>query len=222
MAPILRLAVAGQQPEDVDLSRAVEHVSSGGLLVYPTGTVYGVGCVLRPEPLAELRALKQREEDHPFLVLIGDPAEAEALSWSEESRELASVFWPGSVTLVLADPERRFPSAVRSAAGAVAVRESPHPLVRRLLGELGEPICSTSANSPGEPPARTGSEALECFASSERSRELMVLDAGGLPPSDVSTIVDCTGSPPRVLRSGATPLGRLRCVIPTVAGESPD
>jgi len=194
-------------------------VRGGGLLAYPTETVYGFGGACTPEGVSRVRALKRREGDKPILVVVRGMDEVASLRWSEEARELARIFWPGAVTLVLADPAGIFPPGVRNSAGGVAVRVSPHPLVGVLLEELGAPLTSTSANAPGEPPARSGAEAARAAEALGAGQEMLVLDAGTLPASGPSTIVDCTGARPVVVREGSVPLQRLRCALPDIHGN---
>ena len=204
---------------DADLSLLVEGLRAGGAVVYPTETVYGLGGACTPEGVARVRSLKPRERDKPLIALVSNPAEAEALEWSDAARELASVFWPGAMTLILRDPECTFPVGVRHPeTGAVAVRVSPHPTVARLLAALGGPLTSTSVNVPGEPPARSFDEAAEAV---ERlgAEGVWMMNEGTLPESAPSTVVDCTGPEPMVLREGAIPIPRLRCVIPEIHGH---
>ena len=125
----------------------LDHLRQGRVLAYPTETVYGFGAVCTPEGVDGVRALKGRSEDKPLLVLLPKAEHAAGLAWTDEARELGEVFWPGAVTLVLSDPAGIFPAGIRSSAGTVAVRVSPHPLVRAILSRLDEPITSTSANA---------------------------------------------------------------------------
>lgn len=206
----------GVSAEDADLSAAVAHVRAGGLLVYPTETVYGLGGLCNTEAVARVRGLKGREPDKPLIALVRRPEDVEELVWTPESRELAEIFWPGAVTLVLPDPRRTFPDGVRSVDGAVAVRMSPHPLVVRLLDELREPLTSTSANLPSEEPAHSGTAAADAARSLGVAGDVLVLDAGTLPASGPSTVVDCTVSPPVVIRQGTVPIDRLRCALPGI------
>lgn len=199
-----------------DFVEVAAHVRAGGFVAYPTETVYGFGGLCTRGSVEGLRHLKRRQADKPFIAMIRDLADAERLSWSEEARELARIFWPGALTLVLRDPEGIFPSGVRGASEAVAVRVSPHPLVRRLLEVVGTPVTSTSANAPGQPPASSGSEALDVARSLGAGPEMWVLDIGVLPPSEPSTVVDCTGVEPVVLRAGTVPVTRLRCAVPEI------
>jgi L-threonylcarbamoyladenylate synthase len=200
--------------EPSGLERAVAHVRAGGLLAYPTETVYGFGGSLASDAVAAVLALKGRGVTRPVLLLVASPADAPGLLWSEEARELARVFWPGALTLILADPGQRYPPGVRSPSGGVGVRRCAHAVPMRLVEALGAPVTSTSANVPGEAPARSGDEAAEVAARLGVGPDMLVLDAGQLPESPPSTVVDCAGATARVVREGAIPISRLRCVLP--------
>jgi L-threonylcarbamoyladenylate synthase len=196
-----------------------EHLQRGGLLAYPTETVYGFGGLCTPEAVGRLRDLKRRAEDRPLLVLVRSADQTAELDWTDDARELASIFWPGALTLVLADPGRSFPDGVRSAEGAVAVRVSSHPMVAALLDLLPTALTSSSANAPGEAPARSAEEALLAAEALGAGDEMLVLDGGRLPPSGPSTIVDCTGPAPVMIREGTVPLSRLRCALQAIHGR---
>lgn len=206
---------------DADLSGVVEHLRSGGVIAYPTETVYGLGGACTPEAVRVVRELKGRGDGKPLLALVESADAVEDLRWTPEARELAGIFWPGSVTLVLDDPDAIFPPGVRSRKGTVAVRVSPHPLVARLLSTFGAPLTSTSLNVPGSAPVPSGAEAREVL---ERlgADDVVLLDGGTLPTSGPSTVVDCTGGAPVVLREGAIPTARLRCAIPEIHGTRID
>ena len=188
------------------------HLRDGGLIAYPTETVYGLGCALRPAALAALARLKHRPGGKPFLLLIEDRG-VSGVHWTSPARALAGRFWPGPLTLALQAEPEAFPPEVVSSAGAVAVRASSHPAPRALVRALGEPITSTSANAPGEEPAREPAAVERAFATlGAEYANVWLLDGGTLPPSPPSTVVDCTADPPRLIREGAIPrneLGRL-------------
>ncbi len=213
------LDLRGADPQAPGIGPAVDHLRAGGVLAYPTETVYGFGARCTPEGVDAVRLLKGRSDAKPFLALVACAEDVGALAWTEEARELAGIFWPGALTLVLADPGGLFPDGVRTPAGTVAVRVSPHALVRTILEGLGEPLISTSANRPGGPPARSGAEVLEVAAALNAGPELLVVEAGTLPSSSPSTIVDCTGDRARVVREGTIPVNRLRCALPDVHGR---
>ena len=205
--------------EDAEIAAVVSHVRAGGLLAYPTETVYGFGGLATEEGVAALRRLKGRGDDKPFLVLVPSPEAVPGLGWTDEARDLASVFWPGALTLVLADRSGTFPPGVRGLTGGVAVRVTSHPITRLLVERLGAPLTSTSANAPGSAPAASGEEALAVARAAGAGAEVLVLDAGRLAESAPSTLVDCTGAFPVLVREGATPLHRLRCVLPGIHGD---
>ena len=172
-------------------------------------------------PLRALAALKRRDANKPFLLLLPDPQGPPGLVWNRCARKLAGRLWPGPLTLVLPDPGRSFPAQVRGGSGGVAVRLSPAPVVRQILDEVGAPITSTSANPPGGAPACSGREAWDAACALEADERLWVVDAGELPPAPASTIVDCTGRNPVVLRAGALDPSELREICPP-AGEDAD
>jgi L-threonylcarbamoyladenylate synthase len=209
---ILRMPDAPPDPEL--LARVTQHLEGGGLVAMPTETVYGFGSALQEEPLLRLARMKARSTEKPFLVLVPGVNSVRDLHWPPKALALAEVFWPGALTLVLRDEEGLFPPGVRSPGGSVAIRQSPHPLARAVVEALGAPVVSTSANPPGKPPALSAQEAWETARGLGAGEELWVLDAGTLDPSDPSTIVDCTGEEPVVLRTGSIPVNRIRCVLP--------
>lgn len=213
MMTLRRLDLRGD-PE-ADLGAVISHLAADLPLAYPTETVYGLGGAVTPAGVRRVQRLKNRDTKRPLLMLIEGPDDAAGLRWTPEARTLAEAFWPGALTLVLEDPDHIFPPGVRNnETGGVGVRVSPHPLVRRLLGAYGRPLTSTSLNEPGMPPARSGREAGEVAA--RLDDEIFVLDAGTLPLSAPSTLVDCTGPDPLVLRAGSVPVARMRCVIPEI------
>jgi L-threonylcarbamoyladenylate synthase len=211
VADIVTLPYHDPRDRAAAADRLRRHLREGGLIAYPTETVYGFGCALMPGPLRRLSRLKGRGPDQPFLVLIRNPDDVGELAWTDAARRLAAAFWPGPLTLALADPGRRFPDAVRSRSGTVAVRVSPHPAAAQVLEACGGPVTSTSANRPGDPPSLDAGAAGRAFGADER--RALVLDGGSLPPSQPSTILDCSGGAPRLLRAGALPITEIEAFI---------
>ncbi|MBI4545699.1 MAG: threonylcarbamoyl-AMP synthase [Gemmatimonadetes bacterium] len=189
------------------------HLLAGGLIAYPTETVYGLGCALRQDALERLTALKGRVRGKPFLLLVTGTAQAHGLEWTEEARTLAARFWPGPLTLVLGADPGRYPQGVVSAAGGVAVRATSHQGMQAILHALGGPITSTSANRPRTPPAASASAAHAVLEALGGGTGVWLLDGGRLPPSPPSTIVDCSGGRPRLLRAGAIGAAELEKVV---------
>ncbi|HEU5171204.1 MAG TPA: L-threonylcarbamoyladenylate synthase [Gemmatimonadales bacterium] len=201
------------------IPRAGEHLRAGGLLAYPTETVYGLGSLPNAAGLAGLARLKGRPPGKPFLLLISGRAMAEAfgLTFSPAAAALAAAFWPGPLTLVLPGGEGKLPDALRGAEGGIAVRHTSHPGVARLVSALGVPLTSTSANRPGGATAPGADGVVELFREAVARGELMVLDGGVLGNVPPSTLVDCTGAAPALVREGAIPRAELRRAVGRLA-----
>jgi len=183
------------------IERVARHLEQGGLIAYPTETVYGFGCTLRADAVSRLAAAKRRAADRPFLLLIAGPAMLPALEWTETAKALARAYWPGALTLVLNVKDHKLPPEVVAPAGTVAVRATSHSGVRRLVERVG-PLTSTSANVPAEPPALNAEQAGLALAAIAGEWPALTLDGGTLPASTPSTIVDCSVAPARLVRAG--------------------
>ncbi|MGH7703210.1 MAG: L-threonylcarbamoyladenylate synthase [Gemmatimonadales bacterium] len=199
----------------VALPRALAHLTRNRVLGHPTETVYGLGSTLAESGIAAVAELKGRPLGKPFLLLVASPAMARerGLRFSHPAEALARAFWPGPLTLVLPSEPGLLPEAVRGADGGVAVRQTSHPGMTRLLEQWGAPLTSTSANRPGQPPASDALELVKEFGAAARSGTLLVLDGGVLGNPPPSTLVDCSGDGARLLREGAISRTGLRRVI---------
>lgn len=199
-----------------EVAAAVEpvrrHLDQGRIIGYPTETVYGLGSAPTDAATGRLAEFKGRADGKPFLLLVSSLAMAEefGLAFTSAARALASAFWPGPLTLVLRGAEGRLPDRLRGPEGGIAVRYTSHRGVAQLVAALGYPVTSTSANRPGLAPA-PGAEALAAMFQEELGRgELLVLDGGALGNVPPSTLVDCTGARPALIREGAIPRAELR------------
>lgn len=208
---------------DADIAAAmpatVDHLRAGGLLAYPTETVYGLGSLPTREALAALAELKGRPVGKPFLLLVSSRgmAEAAGLVLNSSARALSDAFWPGPLTLVLPGGEGKLPDELRGREGGIAVRHTSHRAIARLVAAVGQPLTSTSANRPGSLPAPGRDGILELFGPAIDSGRLLVLDGGVLGNVPPSTIVDCTARVPLLVREGAYPRGELRRAVGRLA-----
>ena len=194
-----------------NLPAVVAHLRGGGLLGYPTETVYGIGGDVSEASVTAVAGMKGREPGKPFLLIIADAKMAEDLGllFNDSARALARAFWPGPLTLALPGGPR-LPEMLRGPEGGVAVRHTGHPDLARLVAAYGAPITSTSANRPGRPPAPGAEAVVQEFKDEVESGKLLVLDGGVLGRVPPSTLVDCTSSQPRLVREGAIPRDELR------------
>jgi L-threonylcarbamoyladenylate synthase len=190
---------ASAQPRDI--ARAAEVLREGGIVAFPTDTVYGVGAYAMLSAAVErLYYVKQRPRDKAIpLLLPGTGALPLVVSQIPETAyALAERFWPGPLTVVL----RRAPAvpdAVTSGGDTVAVRVPDHPVTQALLAALAGPLAATSANLSGRPAPDTAQGVIDQL----EGRIRLILDGGTCPGGVASTVVDLTVSPPRVLRQGS-------------------
>jgi len=182
-------------PFEEGTEEALEVLRSGGVIAYPTETVYGLGAdPWDPKAVEKIYRIKGRPKEKRFLLVVSDVGMLEELAGEvpKAAGALMRRFWPGPLTLVL----RAGPEAPPWCGGTVAVRVPGHRGVRELVARFGRALISTSANRSSEPPARTAGEVAG------RLEEVdLILDGGpctGLP----STILDLSGESPRVLRWG--------------------
>jgi len=192
------LRLGGGGPCDETLDRAAQTLASGGLVAFPTDTVYGLGAdILRPAAIDRLYNIKGRERAKPLARLAADAgaAEAQASSWPRLARKLARAYWPGALTIVVGD---------------VGVRVPDHAAARGLASRAGGAVAATSANRSGMPEPRTAGEVVAALGAGVE----LVIDGGrtaGVP----STVVRVEAGPGgreriEVLRRGAIPEDELR------------
>jgi L-threonylcarbamoyladenylate synthase len=204
------IAIDRNTPDESVLQHAADVVRSGGLIVYPTETLYGIGAdANNPAAIRKVHEAKGRTERKPILVIV-DSVEmmlpyVESVSLA--ARILMEKLWPGPLTLVFKASGLVSSELVQS-TGTIGVRIPSGRLCLRLLAHLGVPLTSTSANSSGEKPARGVKEIQEGLTGID-----LYLDAGELPESQPSTVVDVSGDIPRVLRSGAVATDKLEQVL---------
>jgi len=195
------LKVDSSRPDRRTLDAAAEAVLRGGVIAFPTDTVYGLGCSLLDVAAVEMVGrLKRRAREHAFISLIPDPSQALglALSVSGMAKKLIDRCWPGPLSLIFVAAEI-VPPRVRGAGGTIALRCPNDVLSHALLQRIGGPVVSSSANLSGQPPAATAQEVVATFG----NQLDLVLDGGPRTGGVPSTLVDVSGPKPKLLRRGA-------------------
>jgi tRNA threonylcarbamoyl adenosine modification protein (Sua5/YciO/YrdC/YwlC family) len=193
------------------LTAAERAIAVGDLVVLPTDTVYGIAAdAFSPNAVARLLAAKRRGRDMPVPVLIGSWATLDGLvdHVPPQVDALRKAFWPGGLTLVVRHA-LSLAWDLGDAEGTVAVRMPLHPVAIELLQRTG-PLAVSSANVSGQPPAPDAADALAQLGDDVA----VYLDGGPSHDPVPSTIVDCTTTPPKVLRLGAVPVSELRTEVP--------
>lgn len=190
-------------PDDPAILEAAAILALGGLVAFPTETVYGLGADgLNPEAVARIYAAKGRPATNPVILHVADASAAWALvsHWPAEAQALAERFWPGPLTLVLPASEA-VPSIVRAGGPSVALRCPAHPVALALIRAAGRPLAAPSANRS----QHLSPTLAQHVASSLGEAVALILDGGPTEAGLESTILDLTGERPRILRPG--PIG---------------
>jgi L-threonylcarbamoyladenylate synthase len=196
--PVRRVDPA--RPDPVVLAEAADVLRAGGVVAFPTETVYGLGAAALSEPaVRRIFAAKGRPVDNPLIVHVDSLAAAERVaSWiSPLARKLADEWWPGPLTLVLeADPA--VPTATTGGLATVAVRMPSDPVALALLQTVGIPVAAPSANRSGRPSPTSAQHVIDDLGDSVD----LVVDGGATRLGVESTVVDARGDRPIVLREG--------------------
>ena len=202
---------------DEGRAAAVETLRAGGIVALPTDTVYGIAVALEtPGGIERLFRAKDRPPDRGIMLLLDDAAQAAAIGvMGPAAAALAAAFWPGGLTVVVPQrPDVPLPAVLTGGAATIGLRVPDHAAPRALAAAAG-PLPTTSANVSGLPEAR---DATEILAQLGEAVDL-ILDGGPAHGGLASTVVDCSGARPVILREGAIPTSRVARVLDT-AGVS--
>lgn len=202
----------------IDPEEAATFIRAGDVVAFPTETVYGLGAdVTRAKAIAKIFAAKERPADNPLIAHIADTDQLEKLvsKLTPDAERLLDAFFPGPLTLVLPKLDS-IPSIATGGLDTIGVRMPAHPLAQALIRASGTPLVAPSANRSGRPSPTTWSAVAEdldgriaCILQGDPSHE-------GLE----STVVDCTGDAPLVLRPGMITLEALQRVVPSTTAAS--
>lgn len=182
---------------DQNINQAIEVLEKNGLIIFPSDTVWGVGCLLNPVAVAKLYQLKHRDQTKPTGIYVKDwPMALRYGRFNSKAESLAREFWPGALAIVveatpLVDP------LIMGQTQTVSLRVPDHPQILKLLDRLNQPLVQTSANFAGQPAPISLSEIDPKFI--QATDYLLEGDAYG---QLASTVVDATAEPLKVLRPG--------------------
>jgi len=210
---VLRIDAACPEPESI--ARAADILRRGGLVAFPTETVYGLGAnALDAAAVGRIFAAKGRPASNPLIVHVACAADARPLvaGWPEAADQLAARFWPGPLTLVL-PRSALVPDVVTAGGPTVAIRCPAHPVARALIQAAGLPLAAPSAN----PAARVSATRAEHVLAGLGGRIELILDGGPTPGGIESTVLDLTSTPARLLRPGLVLPADIEQVIGPIA-----
>ncbi|MDP3697479.1 MAG: L-threonylcarbamoyladenylate synthase [Candidatus Taylorbacteria bacterium] len=183
------------------IKEAVRVLASGGIIICPTDTLYGIGCnALDGKAVRKIFEIKDRPLSKPLPIIVRDIKWAKELAdVSKKNEKILQKIWPGRVTVVLPKKEI-IPDILTSGKKTVGIRMPDYPLIDQLLKIFGYPIVSTSANISGEEPTQDINQIIEIFSRRLTRQPDLALDAGILPKSEPSAILDLTGDKPKISR----------------------
>lgn len=207
-------AVDPNRPDPAAITTAAETLRRGGLVAFPTETVYGLGAnATDSAAVSRIFEAKGRPASDPLIVHIAssDVLESVARDIPPLAQALAAAFWPGPLTLVL-PRHPNIPTNVSAGMETVAVRMPRHPVALALLSAAGLPVAAPSANTFSRPSATTAAHVYEDLG----GRIDIILDGGATPIGLESTVLDLTGETPLVLRPGGITLEQLERYIPNI------
>jgi L-threonylcarbamoyladenylate synthase len=222
----MRTQVLEATPEA--LTHAAEVIRAGGLVAFPTETVYGLGAdALSAAAVARIFEAKERPRGNPLIVHVADATALDevAVRVTDRAREVVASFWPGPLTLVL-DRAAAVPLITTGGLDTVAVRVPAHPVAQGLIRAAGRPLAAPSANRSGRPSPTRAPHVLEDLG----GRIELILDGGSTSVGLESTVLDMTTEPPTLLRPGGVTLEQLEAHLGRVrlatgddeaAGRSP-
>lgn len=197
--------IAADSPSAIE--RAARVLREGGLVAFPTDTVYGLGAhAFLPEAVEKIFVVKGRATEKALPILLGDKQDLLLVAerFPPTLEKLAEKFWPGGLTIVL-QKSPNVPDVVTGGGQTIAVRIPNHPVALALIIAIGAPLATTSANRSGRVSPKTAEE----VRSELEGLIDVILDGGQVPGGVESTVLDLTRDVPLVLRKGAVPVGDL-------------
>jgi L-threonylcarbamoyladenylate synthase len=206
-----RYTLDPSRPDPAVIARAGKIIAGGGVVVFPTQTLYGLGVnALDPHAVDRIFTIKERPPDKPVLILINSIYDIQKLSAEipTAARKIIESCWPGGVTIVFRAAQG-LPYNLTAGTGKIGIRLPLHPVARELLRSSSVPVTGTSANISGF----AGCSTIKEISMGIQEHTDMILDAGALKGGLGSTIVDVTVTPPGILREGTVPERRIREVL---------
>ena len=213
------IAIAPEAPQTDRLQEAVRVLQQGGVIAYPTDTVYGLAVdATNVTAIARLFTAKQRPGDKAIPLIIGDMSQLSQVvaTIPLDAERLMQAFWPGPLTLLF-EPQSGIPAELRGSSACIGVRWPAALISQHLACMLGRPITATSANRSGAAVALTASQVMAQLSSTVD----LILDGGTASSTVVSTVLDVSVAPPRLLRAGKISLQAVESVLGTPIGSVP-
>jgi L-threonylcarbamoyladenylate synthase len=199
--------INSKQPEPEIIAEAAEIIKQGGVVVFPTRCLYGLGGdALNADAVEKIIKIKQRPVDNPILVLIHSRRQLDLLvaNISPAAVAIMDAYWPGRVTLVF-EARDTLSNRLTALTGKIGVRLAGHPVAAALVQQVGRPVTGTSANLSGRP----GCYRTQDLEAPVAQQVDFILDGGTLEGGVGSTVVDVTADGPQILREGQVTVAEI-------------
>jgi L-threonylcarbamoyladenylate synthase len=213
------IAIAPEAPQADLLQEAVRVLQQGGVVAYPTDTVYGLAVdATNVTAIARLFTAKQRSGDKAIPLIIGEMSQLSQVAARIPlgAERLMQAFWPGPLTLLF-EPQSSIPAELRGSSACIGVRWPAALISQHLACMLGRPITATSANRSGAAAALTAPQVMAQLGSTVN----LILDGGTASSTEVSTVLDVSVAPPRLLRAGKISPQAIESVLRTAISSAP-
>lgn len=215
-----RIQVTNQNQDEV-IAQAISVLSSGGLVIYPTETTYGVGVdIENPQAVEKLFRYKGQRNQKPISVAVSSKEMATRyVSLNAEANRVYDTFLPGPVTVV-STGIKALPVGVASSEGKVGIRIPNYDLMLSLIAQFGHGISATGANASNQKRPYTIQDVLDHTSKEQQSLIELMIDSGTLPPNEPSTVIDTTLDDIVILRAGATAIKKSETMVTTSPEET--
>lgn len=194
---------------DLAVSEAVKFLREGKIIVYPTDTIYGIGCdAFNEAAVKKIFEIKKRNGGKPLSVIVKDVSKIKEISFIDKEKEkVAASIFPGPYTLVFPGP-RNIPKIITGGQNSIGIRIPDNLITKNISQHFKNPIVTTSVNLSGEEPLNDPFKIAEYFKNKDFAPDL-ILDCGKIKDARPSIVVDLTRKIPQILRSGARSLGEI-------------
>ncbi len=203
---LMKIIKVSKNPQQKIIKQAADCLKSGGLVIYPTETVYGAGVdAANKQAVDKLLAYKARREGKPLSIAVNSKKMADDyVELNKQAENFYQKFLPGPYTIISKSKDK-LPSGVASEFGTLGIRWPDHELVLKIVDKLGKPITSTSANASGKKRPYTIADILDHLSDKQKKLIDLIIDAGRLKKNPPSTVIDTTFSTPVTVRQAKKP-----------------
>ncbi len=212
----MKIAYLGSQDEnkiDLAIREAVDYLSDGKVIVYPTDTIYGLGCdALNEKAVEKILRIKKRDDNKPLSVMVKSIEAIGKIAFVDKIREqIARELLPGPFTLIFPGV-KHVPEIVTGGKNSIAVRIPDHPVTKKLAECFENPMITTSVNLSGEPPFNDPFDIVEYFKEREDKPDF-ILDCGKIVDAQPSVIIDITQGRPQIMRTGMMSVEEIKNLL---------